>query len=96
MAASQDSLALRRQFCSGQERRRRRRRHKKRCEDSINEYTRMEFGDSLRTAEDRERWKSINATSSAVPRRDELSYSNKWPETGHTINDRKYLMMAPA
>ena len=29
----------------------------------------MEFGDSLRAAEDREGWKGIVATSSAVPRR---------------------------
>ena len=37
-----------------------RRRHKK--------WTAMEFGDSLRAAEDRERWKGIVATSSVVPR----------------------------
>ena len=29
----------------------------------------MGFGDSLRAAEDRERWKGIVATSSVVPRR---------------------------
>ena len=29
----------------------------------------MEFGDSLRATEDRERWKVIVATSSVVPRR---------------------------
>ena len=29
----------------------------------------MEFGDSLRAAEDREEWKGIVATSSVVPQR---------------------------
>ena len=46
-----------------------RRRRKKRWEDNIKEWTGMGFGDSLRAAEDRERWKSIVATSSVVPRR---------------------------
>ena len=46
---------------------RRRGRQKKRCEDNIKEWTGMEFGDSLRAAEHRERWKGIVATSSAVP-----------------------------
>ena len=36
---------------------------------TIKEWTGMEFGDSLRAAEDRERWKGIVATSSVVPRR---------------------------
>ena len=45
------------------------RQKKKRWEDNIKEWTGMEFGDSLRAAEDRERWKGIVATSSVVPRR---------------------------
>ena len=48
---------------------RRRGRQKKRWEDNIKEWTGMGFGDSLRTAEDREGWKGIVATSSVVPRR---------------------------
>ena len=48
---------------------RRRGRQKKRWEDNIKEWTGMEFGDSLRAAEDREGWKCIVATSSVVPRR---------------------------
>ena len=48
---------------------RRRGRQKKRCEDNIKEWTGMGFGDSLRTAEDREGWKGIVATPSVVPRR---------------------------
>ena len=48
---------------------RRRGRQKKRWEDNIKEWTGMEFGDSLRAAEDREGWKGIVATSSVVPRR---------------------------
>ena len=48
---------------------RRRGRQKKRWEDNIKEWTGMEFGDSLRAAEDRERWKGIVATLSVVPRR---------------------------
>ena len=36
---------------------------------SIKEWTGMEFGDSLRAAEDREGWKGIVAMSSVVPRR---------------------------
>ena len=46
---------------------RRRVRQKKRWEDNIKEWTGMEFGDSLRAAEDREGWKG--ATLSMVPRR---------------------------
>ena len=37
-------------------------------EENIKEWTGMEFGDSLRAAEDRERWKGIIATSSVVLR----------------------------
>ena len=44
-------------------------RQKKRLEDNIKEWTGMWFGDSLRAAEDRERWKGIVATSSVMPRR---------------------------
>ena len=48
---------------------RRRGRQKKRWEDNTKKWTRIGFGDSLRTAEDKEGWKSIVATSSVVPRR---------------------------
>ena len=48
---------------------RRRGRQKKIWEDNVKEWTRMEFGDSLRAAEDREGWKGIVATSSVEPRR---------------------------
>ena len=48
---------------------RRRGRQKKRWENNIKEWTTMGFGDTLRAAEDREAWKGIVATSSAVPRR---------------------------
>ena len=44
-------------------------RQTKRWEDNTKEWTRMEFGNSLRAAEVREGWKSIVATSSLVPRR---------------------------
>ena len=47
----------------------RRGRQKKRWEDNIKEWTGMGFGDSLRAAEDSERWKGIVATSSVVSRR---------------------------
>ena len=45
----------------------RRGRRKKRWDDNIKEWTGMEFGDSLRATEDRERWKGIVAMSSMVP-----------------------------
>ena len=48
---------------------RRRGRQKKRWDDNIKEWTRIEFRDSLRAAEDRERWKGIVAMSSEMPRR---------------------------
>ena len=48
---------------------RRKGRLKKKWEDNIKEWTGLEFGDSLRAAEDREGWKGIVATSSVVPRR---------------------------
>ena len=48
---------------------RRRGRQKKRWEDNIKEWTGMGFGDSLRAAEDRDRWNGIVAMSSMVPRR---------------------------
>ena len=44
-------------------------RQKKRWEDNIKEWTGMGFGNSLRTAEDREEWKGIVAAPSLVPRR---------------------------
>ena len=47
----------------------RRGRQKKRWEDNIPESIGMEFAESLRAAEDRERWVGIVATSSVVPRR---------------------------
>ena len=40
---------------------RRRERQKKRWEDNIKEWTGMEFGDSLRTVEDRQSWNGIGA-----------------------------------
>ena len=57
---------------------RRRGTQKKRWEDNIKEWTGMEFGDSLRAAEDRERWKDIVATSSVVFRR--LPRLKDWDE----------------
>ena len=48
---------------------RRREKQKKRWEGNIKEWTGMEFGDSLRAAEDSERWKGIVAASSVVHRR---------------------------
>ena len=48
---------------------RRRGRQKKRWEDNIKEWTVMEFGDSLRTAENREGWKGIVAMSFVVSQR---------------------------
>ena len=48
---------------------RKRGRQKKRWEDNIKEWAGMGFGDSLRAEEDRERWKSIIAMPSVVPRR---------------------------
>ena len=75
---------LQRQFCRGQfcsdsmtkailqgtvKGARRRGRQKKRWEDNIKEWTGMEFGDSLRAAENMKMWKDIVATSTVVPRR---------------------------
>ena len=48
---------------------RRRGRQKKTWEDNIKEWTGMDFGDSMRSVEDREGWKDIFATSCMVPRR---------------------------
>ena len=60
----------------------RRGRQKKRSEDNIMEWAGMGFGDFLRSAEDREGWKGIVATSFVVPRqpqrlrdRDEMRFS---------------------
>ena len=47
----------------------RRERKKKRWEDNIKQWAGMEFGDSLRAAEDREGWKDVVAMLSVVPRR---------------------------
>ena len=44
-------------------------RRRGRWEDNIKEWTGMRFGDSLRAAEDRERWKDTDATTSVVPKR---------------------------
>ena len=64
---------------------RRRGRQKKRWEDNTKEWTEMEFGDSLRAAEDREGWKGIVATSSVVPRRPpRLRDWERW-ERQHTV-----------
>ena len=43
-----------------------RRRQKKRWEDDIKDWIGMEFGDTLRAAEDRGKWKGIVATLSVV------------------------------
>ena len=42
---------------------------KMRWEDNVKEWTGLEFGDSLRAAEDTEGWKGIVAMSSVMPRR---------------------------
>ena len=47
---------------------RKRDRQKKRWEDNIKEWTRMEFASSTRAAENRTRWKGLVANSSVVPR----------------------------
>ena len=47
----------------------RKRGRQKKWEGNIKEWMGMGFGDSLREAEDRERWKGIVAMSSVVPRR---------------------------
>ena len=48
---------------------RKRGRQKKRWEDNIKEWTRMDFASSTRAAENRWRWKGIVANLSVVPRR---------------------------
>ena len=48
---------------------RKRGRQKKRWEDNIKEWTGMDFASSTRAAENRSRWKGIDANSSVVPRR---------------------------
>ena len=48
---------------------RKRGRQKKRWEDSIKEWTGVDFASSTRAAENRSRWKGIVANSSVVPRR---------------------------
>ena len=42
---------------------------KKRWEDNIKEWTRMDFASSTRAAENGSRWKGIVSNSSVVPRR---------------------------
>ena len=61
-------------------------------EDNIKEWTWMEFGESLRVAEDRERWKVICGAPTTIKglRWIDTSYSNKWPESGHTMNTTWY------
>ena len=44
-------------------------RQKKSWEDNIKEYTEMDVVSSIRAAENRARWKMIDANSSVVPRR---------------------------
>ena len=51
------------------ERSKKERKTKGEMEDNIKEWTGMEFGESLRAAEDREGWKGIVVTSSVMPRR---------------------------
>ena len=46
---------------------RRRGRQKKRWQDNIKKWTGMKFEDSMRAAEDRERWKGIVATHLLCP-----------------------------
>ena len=59
-----------RQFCRDSERSKKESlEDRRRREDNIKECTGVEFGDSLREAEDREGWKGIVAMSSVVPRR---------------------------
>ena len=44
-------------------------RQKKRWEDNIKEWTRMDFASSARAAENKTRWGGVVANSSMVPRR---------------------------
>ena len=68
---------------------RRRERQKKKWEDNIKEWTQMEFGDSLRAAENREGWKGIVATSSVVLRRPPRL--RDWDETRLKIIESLYF-----
>ena len=63
------SSGMAKTILQGSERCKKERKAEKRWDDNIKEWTGMEFGDSLRAAEDRERWKGIVAKSSVVPRR---------------------------
>ena len=56
---------------------------KKRWEDNIKDWTAMEFGDSLRAAEDRERWKGIVAPMTAKVK------GLKWEEMNKLSAHRK-------
>ena len=49
--------------------RRRQGRQRKRREDSIREWTGLEFGKSRRAVENREKWRKLVAKSSVVPKR---------------------------
>ena len=44
-------------------------RQRKRWEDSIREWTGLEFGKSQRAVENREKWRRLVVKSSAVPKR---------------------------
>ena len=46
---------------------------RKRWEDSIKEWTGLEFGKSQRAAENREKWRKLVAKSSVVPQRSSRS-----------------------
>ena len=43
--------------------------HRKRWEDNIREWTRLEFGKSQRAVKNREKWRKLVAKSSVVPQR---------------------------
>ena len=58
-------------------------------EDNIKEWTGMGFGESIRAAEDRERWKGIVATSSVVPRRPPRL--RDWDEMREMTNGHRFV-----
>ena len=62
------SSGLAKTILQGTVKEQRRGRHKKRWEDNIKEWTRMEFVSSTRPAENRTKWRGIVANSSVVPR----------------------------
>ena len=57
------------QLARHSERGRRQDRQRKRWEDSIREWTGLEFGKSQRAVENREKWRKLVAKSSVVPQR---------------------------